>query len=149
MTIVNEYFKKVKELYHEMQKAYKKYIDLKESFYRISGMNYDDMPREKRRALGLDDVLEQIEAQYNYYLQSKEKYREERNKVQCDISKLSNEIDRLIIEYAFIDSDDDKIILKNLKKYHKIDYSYSYFRKVKQNAIEELEKILREQKGTK
>lgn len=148
--MVEEHFKKVKELYHEMQKAYKKYVDLQDSFYEISGgMKWNDMPREKGRALGLDDMMENIETQYNYYLQCKDRYTKERQRVQCDINKLSDAIHKLIIEYAFIDADDDKVILKNLKKYHRIDYSYSYFRKIKQIAIDEFEKVLKEQKGTK
>lgn len=147
--MLEKYFENYTNKYHDMKRAFKRYLDLKSDFYDITGTKYDDMPKEKGKILGIDDLMQNIEEQYNIYLTNKISYIEERDKCQQDINKLEFETYRIIIEYAYLDFDCDKKILYNLKRHHKLDYSYGYFRKIKRNAIKEFEKVLKEQKETK
>ena len=139
---IEEYFEEYETKYHEMKKALKRYIDAKSDFYHLTGIKYNDMPKANGKSLGLDDLISKIDELNCTYISLVKECEEERKKCQLDIDKIKNHVYRLILEYAFLDLDKDKKIIRSLKEFHNIDYSCSHFRKLKSDAIKEFEVII-------
>ena len=139
---IEKYFEKYNEKYHEMKSALKRYIDAKQNFYTLTGINYDDMPKAKGKVLGLDDLIADIEDLNNYYREQARELEVIRKAHLKDIYKLTKQIHRIIIEYAYLDLDKDKKIIRSLKEFHNEDYSCSHFRRLKAAAIKEFEEII-------
>jgi len=140
--MIEKYFEDVKSKKEAMQKALKKYIEATEDFYTLTGIQYTDMPKSKGKALGLDDLMANIEDLYSKYLDCKNDFETEYNKCMKDIDKLNNQLHELIIEYNFIDKKKDKEILKALKEYHNIDIAYGTLRNLKSQAKKEFKRVL-------
>lgn len=140
--MIDKYFKEYVNKYYKMKKALKRYIDSKLDFYNLTGINYDDMPKAKGKSLGFDDLMGNIEELFNKYLALNEEYEVEREKCQLDIDELKNPIHKFIIEYAYLDFENDKKILKSLKEFNNLEYSYSHMRRLKSQAIKEFEKMI-------
>lgn len=144
--MIDNFFKEVVNAKIEMQKALKKYIEANDSFYSLTGIKYSEMPKVKGQALGFDDLMANIEEIYTDYLKKEKEYNIKYQECMGHISKLDNQVHRLIIEYTYIDrkidKKSDKETLRALQDYHNIDISYSYFRIVKSNAKREFRKII-------
>lgn len=139
-----QYFGTYNSLVENMQIALKLWVDAKEDFYYITGIQIDDMPKAKAEAKrrGLDSLMENIETLGEKYINLKLSCEDERKRCKRDIDKLESKLYRLIIEYAFLDMDKDKKILNTLKTYHNMDISYGYFRNSKSKAIKEFETLI-------
>lgn len=140
--MIDNYFMEYEKKYHNMKKALKQFIDAKSDFYSLSCVKYDDMPKAQGKRLGFDDLMSNIEELCNKYLELKHEYFLEKDKCQKLINKMENPIYKVIIEYSFIDFENDKKLGASLKEYHNLDYSYSHLRKLKSNAIKEFEKLI-------
>ncbi len=140
--MIENYFEDVKTKKKAMQKALKKYVESTEDFYTLTGIQYTDMPKSKGKALGLDDLMADIEELYFDYLKCKNDFDIEYNKCMKDIDKLDNQLYELIIEYNFIDKKKDKEILKALKEYHNMDIAYGTLRNLKSQAKKRFKKVL-------
>lgn len=140
--MIDTYFMDYERKYHNMKKALKRFIDAKSDFYSLSGVKYDDMPKAHGKSLGFDDLMVNIEELCNKYLDSKHEYLLEKDKCQMVINKLENPVYKVIIEYAYIDFENDKKLAASLKEFHNLDYSYSHLRKLKSQAIKEFEKVI-------
>ena len=125
-----------------MKKALKRYLDATQDFYTLTGIKLDDMPKTKGKALGLDDLLANIEQLNLEYIARNKEYQEERNKCKKDIDKLENPIYRTIIEYTYLNFENNKEIAKSLKEYHNKDYTLGYLRILKSKAISKFEKMI-------
>lgn len=139
---INKFFEDINDKKREMEKALKKYVDATEDFYTLTGVKYTEMPKSKGNALGFDDLLANIEELHEEYLDLRKEYKSLYNCCMKYINKLDNIIHRLIIEYTYINLDDDKKILSTLSNFHNINYSYGHFRNVKSKAIKEFKKIV-------
>lgn len=140
--IIKKFFKEANDKKIEMQKALKKYVEATEDFYTLTGVQYSSMPKAKGKVLGFDDLMANIEALYNTYLEKKKDYDKECESCMNEINKLDNQVYRLIIEYSFIDDKKDKDIIGALLEFHNMDYSYSHFRKLKGQATKEFKSII-------
>ena len=125
-----------------MKKALKRYIDAKTDFYHLTGVKLDDMPKGNGKALGLDDLLINIEQLSNDYISKNKDYEEAKAKCKKDIDKLENPIYRVIIEYAYLNFEDNKTISNSLKEYHNKDYTLGYIKILKSRAASKLEEII-------
>ena len=139
---IENYFSEYSYTYDKAKRALKNYLDAKEDFYNLTGTKYDDMPKAQSKKLGLDDLLIHIEELHTTWLMLDKKCKEEKAKCLIDIDKLENKIYRLLIEYAYLNFESDKKILKSLKEIHNLDYSYSYIRKIKSKAKKEFKQII-------
>ncbi len=143
--MIKKYFENVVTIKIDMQNALRKWVDANEDFYTLTGIKLSDMPKGGV-PLGYTDLLINIETLYSEYLKLKEEYEKEYSKCKINLYKLNNRVHRLIIEYTFIDREidrkSDKETLKTLNKYHNIELSYAYFRKMKLIAKKEFEKVL-------
>ena len=140
--MIEKYFKDYTNKYHNMKQALKRYIEAKEDLYHLTGVKIDDMPKGNGKALGFDDLLINIEKLNNDYITKFKKYEEEKEKCKQDINKLDDPISRAIIEYTYLNFEDNKTISISLKKYHSKDYSLGYIKRLKSKAIEQFEKIV-------
>jgi len=143
LTIEN-YFLEYTNTYHEMKKALKRYINAKDDYHHLTGKSADEYLKSKNNHAchGIDDLLANIEQLQEEYLELSDKYKKLRKKYNDKLHKLENTIYRIILEYAYLDFDKDKKILKNLKEYHNETYSFSHFRKLKGLAIKEFEEMI-------
>lgn len=142
--MIDKYFENCTTKYHEMKKALKRYVNAKEDFYHLTGVNIDDMPKGNNKPLGFDDLLGDIEELNTEYIKRKEEYEEEVNKCKHDIDRLENYIFRAIIEYAYINFEDNKKLAESLNEYHNKDYSLGYIKILKSRAVSKFEKIITE-----
>ena len=78
--MVEEYFEDYTNKYYEMKKALKRYIEAKEDYYHLTGINLDDMPKGNQKPLGLDDLLGNIEQLNNEYIARKKELEEAEEK---------------------------------------------------------------------
>lgn len=140
--MIEEYFKNYTNQYHEMKKALKRYVDAKTDFYHLTGIKYDDMPKAKGKVLGLDDLMINVEQLNNDYLIEYKKYEEEKEKCKKDINKLEHPIHKAIIEYAYLNFEDNKTMAYSLKEYHNKNYSLGYVKILKTRAVAKFEKII-------
>lgn len=139
---INQFFKDIHDKKREMEKALKKYVDATEDFYTLTGVKYTEMPKSKGNALGFDDLLANIEELHDEYLDLRKEYKSLYNCCMKYINKLDNIVHRLIIEYTYINLDDDKKILSTLSNFHNINYSYGHLRKIKSKAVKDFKKII-------
>lgn len=143
--MIEKHFENVVTAKIDMQNALRQWVNANEDFYTLTGIKLSDMPKGGV-PLGYADLLINIESLYNEYLRLKEEYENEYKKCKKELDKLNNRVHRLIIEYTYIDREidrkSDKETLLTLKKYHNIDLTYPYFRRVKIIAKKEFEKIL-------
>ena len=140
--MIEKYFKDYTDKYHDMKKALKRYIDAKQDFYSLTGVKIDDMPKGNGKAMGFDDLLINIEHLNNDYIIKYKKYEEERTRCKQDIDKLDDPISKAIIEYAYLDFEDNKAMSISLKEYHNKDYSLGYIKRLKLRAIEQFTRIV-------
>lgn len=139
---IERFFKKIQDKKTDMQKALKRYVEAVEDFYTITGVKYTDMPKAKGEALGFDELMINIEDLFDKYVELRNEYKDLYNGCMVHINKLENRTYRLIIEYAYINEEDDKRLLVSLKDYHDIEYSDSHLRKLKSKAVKEFRKII-------
>lgn len=143
--MIEKHFEDVVTAKIDMQDALVKWVNANEDFYVLTGIKLSDMPKGGV-PLGYADLLINIESLYNKYLKSKEDYEIEYNKCKKQLDKLNNRVHRLIIEYTYIDREidrkSDKETLKILNKYHNIEITYPYFRRIKIIAKKEFENTL-------
>ena len=133
--MVEEYFEDYTNKYYEMKKALKRYIEAKEDYYHLTGVNIDDMPKGNSKPLGLDDLLGNIEQLSNEYIARSKELEEAEAKCRKDISKLKNPMHRAIIEYAYLNFESNKEIAESLAEYHNKNYSLGYIKILKFRAV--------------
>lgn len=139
---IEKYFEEYENAYHEKQKALKTYIDAKANFYTLTGIEYDTMPKAKGKTLGLDDLMASIETLMETYQEKCEIYINELNKCRRDIDKIENTVYKVIIEYAYLYFESNKSITESLQKYHKLDYTLGYVKRLRAAANHEFERII-------
>lgn len=139
---IKEFFEYIKDNKRDMGKALRKYVEATENFYTITGIKYTDMPKSKGKALGFDDLMANIEELFHEYLTLREQHKEIYEFYLSYINKLSNKTHRLIIEYSYINEDDDKQLAITLKEYHNLDYTNDYVRRLKSKAKKEFELLI-------
>lgn len=144
---IDEYFKKINLLKIKKNEKLREYIESMMVLNNTFGSNLNGLPKAKGKTVGLDDLLLGKEKLSNEYETLEKKYKEERIKIISEINNLNNSVYSLIIIYFFLDYHNDKDVIYALSKYHNINYSESYFRKLKSKAIKEFTKMI--QKGTK
>lgn len=132
--MVEEYFEDYTNRYYEMKKALKRYIEAKEDYYHLTGINLDDMPKGNQKPLGLDDLLGNIEQLNNEYIARKKELEEAEEKCRRNINKLKNPIYRAIMEYAYLRFESNKDIAESLNEYHNKNYSLGYIKILKSRA---------------
>lgn len=140
--MVEEYFEDYTNKYYEMKKALKRYIEAKEDYCHLTGINYDDMPKGKQKPLGLDDLLSNIEQLSNEYIARSKELEEAEEKCRRDINKLKNPIHRAIIEYAYLNFENNKDIAESLKEYHNKSYSLGYIKILKSRAVSKFAELI-------
>ena len=143
---IREFFRYITEKKEEVEKTLKRYVESAEDFYTITGVQYSEMPKVKGKALGFDDLMANIEEFYNTYIALKKEYDDMYIDYLKYINKLKDKRYRLIIEYSFINGEDDKQVCESLREYHNYDYSNNYVRQLKIKAINEFELVLVEYK---
>ena len=151
---IDEYFNKINLLKIKKNEKLREYIESMILLNNTYDSNLNGLPKAKGKTVGLDDLLLGKEKLSNEYEMLEKKYKEERIKIINEINSLNNSVYSLIIIYFFLDYHNDKDVLYALSKYHNINYSESYFRKLKSKAIKEFTKMIKkgnkkEQKGTK
>lgn len=139
---INDFFEPINDKKTKMEKALKKYVEATEDFYTITGVKYTDMPKSKGKVLGFDDLMANIEELFNDYLELRNQHKILYDFYISYINKLNNKTYRLIIEYSYINNEDDKQITNSLKEYHKLDYTNSHIRKLKSKASKEFNKLI-------
>lgn len=132
--MIKEYFAEYRCIYHEKKKALKRYINAKEDFLVLSGTKYDDMPKAKTSGLGFDDLMINIEELHTEWIRLESEYKRIKNKCLDDIHKMKDPLYESIIEYAYLDFENDKEILNSLNEYHNVEYTLGYFRILKSKA---------------
>lgn len=142
--MIEEYFKSYIDKHDLMQEALKELVDAKQSFYSLTGISYDDMPKGNKKPLGLDDLLGNIEHLEEEYIARKREYEEEKEKYKKEIDGLEelSKIHKAIIKYAYLDFESNKTITDSLKKYHNKDYSLGYVKILKSNATNKFRKLI-------
>ena len=140
--MIEKYFKDYTDKYHEMKKALKEYIDAKQNFYTLTGINYDDMPKAQSKNLGIDDLMVRVETLMERYIEKCNEYELAKEKCKKDIERLDNPIHKAIIEYAYLNFEDNKKLANSLKEYHNKDYSLGYIPILKLRVIEKFEKMI-------
>ena len=140
--MVEEYFEDYTNKYYEMKKALKRYIEAKEDYYHLTGINLDDMPKGNQKPLGLDDLLGNIEQLNNEYIARSKELEEAEEKCRRDISKLKNPIYRAIIEYAYLNFESNKEISDSLTEYHNKNYSLGYIKILKSRAVNKFNELI-------
>lgn len=142
--MVEKYFESYTNKYDAMQDVLKELVDAKQSFYSLTGIDYDDMPKGNKKPLGFDDLLGNIENLEKEYITRKREYEEEKEKYKKDIDGLEelSKIHKTIIKYAYLDFESNKTITDSLKKYHNKDYSLGYVKILKSNATNKFRKLI-------
>ena len=141
---MKDYFFEYRSIYHESKKAFKRYINAKENFYVLSGTKYDDMPKAKSSSLGFDDLMINIEELYNEWVRLEKQYNQIKKECLEMIHKMNDPIYESIIEYAYLDFENDKEILNSLNEYHNVDYTLGYFRILKSKAVKRFKEVITE-----
>lgn len=139
---IDIYFLEYVETFHEMKKALKRYLEAKDDIYYITGGKIDETPKAFGNGLSIDDLLINIEDLKEEYKKLTEDYETLRNIHKIKISELNNPIHKIILEYCYLDMNDDKKVLKSIREYHNKDYSESHFRRLKSQAVKEFEKLI-------
>lgn len=140
--MIEEYFEDYTNKYYEMKKALKRYIEAKEDYYHLTGINIDDMPKGNQRPLDLGDLLVNIEQLCSEYKARDKELKEVMDKCERDIGKLKNPIHRAIIEYAYLNFESNKEIAESLKEYHNKNYSLGYIKILKSRAVNKFEELI-------
>lgn len=142
--MIKMYFEKYVEKYESMQEALKELIDAKQDLYTLTGIKYDDMPKGNKKPLGLEDLLSHVEGLEEYYAEQKSIYENTKEKYKKEIDGLNElqNIHKIIIKYAYLDFESNKMIMDSLKKYHNKDYSLGYIKILKSQANNKLKKLI-------
>lgn len=142
--MIEKYFEKYVEKYKSMQSALKRLIDAKQDLYNITGIKYDDMPKGSKRPTGLEVLLANIDSLEEEYIKEKSKYEESKDEYKKQIDGLNElqSIHKIIIQYAYLDFESNKMIMDSLKKYHNKDYSLGYIKILKSQANNKLKKLI-------
>lgn len=140
--MLETYFENYREKYRQMKKALKEFIDAKADFYTLTGMNYDAMPKSKKIPSGFDKLLASIETLEEDYFLKKEDLEKEKEKCKKDIEKINNTLYADIVEYVFLNFEDNKTLAESLKRYHNKDFSLGYVKILKIKAINKFKKVI-------
>lgn len=141
---IENYFLEYTNTFHEMRKALKRYLEALDDYCHLTGQSKEEFYTSKTnsKCRGIDDLLINLETLQEEYLRLSENHKILRKKRKQDIDKLENPIHRLILEYAYLDFNENKMILNTLKEYHNEVYSLSHFKRLKAQAIKSFEELI-------
>lgn len=141
--MIESYFKNYTDKYHKMKMAFKRYTDAKEDFYSLSGISYDKLNVMGGKPNEFADIMHKIDLLLNDYKEKLNDYEEEKSKCLKDIEQIKNPIYQAVLEYKYLDFDDDYKILENLKKYNGKEYYISSIYNLVVKAQKELISIIK------
>lgn len=142
--MIEKYFKDYVSKYHKMKMALKRYNEAKEDFYSLSGVDYDKVNVMGGKPNEFADIMHKIDLLLKDYKEKLEDYEIEKSKCLSDIEQLKNPIYQAVLEYKYLDFNEEYKISDNLKKYNGKDYAPGSVYNLVAKAQKELLKIISE-----